>query len=518
MTVSGPPRIGRAAVLAALERLDTPFRLVASSEGPAVVEGVDAPGREVLARVPALTPDRLGDPSFRADLGVRLAYCGGAMANGIGSVELVAELARVGCLGFFGAAGLSTARIRDAVDRLRAEVGGLPWGVNLIHSPADPRQEQETVDLLVERRVPAVETSAFLSLTPRVVELRARGLTERPDGGVAPARRILAKVSRPEVAERFLRPAPEATLRELVQAGRISEQEARLAARIPVADDLTAEADSGGHTDHRPLSVLLPMMLAQRDRVAQETGVRVRVGAAGGLGTPIAVAGAFAMGAAYVVAGSVHQACVESGTSDLARALLAEAGMADVTTAPASDMFEGGVTVQVLRRGTLFALRGSWLYQLYREHPSLEALPAADRERLERQVQRAPVEELRRQCEAFFAYRDPAQLERAAREPKHRMALVFRWYLGRSSRWAIAGDAERRTDLQIWCGPAMGAFNDWTRGTFLERPEERRVSVVAVNLVAGAAFLARARWLADQGVDPGLEGYGWRPRPLSPPT
>jgi trans-AT polyketide synthase/acyltransferase/oxidoreductase domain-containing protein len=30
------------------------------------------------------------------------------------------------------------------------------------------------------------------------------------------------------------------------------------------------------------------------------------------------------------------------------------------------------------------------------------------------------------------------------------------------------GDETRRMDYQIWCGPAMGAFNDWVRGSFLE--------------------------------------------------
>ncbi|MCB9683912.1 MAG: PfaD family polyunsaturated fatty acid/polyketide biosynthesis protein [Alphaproteobacteria bacterium] len=507
---------GRGAVLAALERLDRPFLVVREGVGVRVVDGEVAPGREILARVPALPPERLGDRSFREDHGLVLAYCAGAMANGIASVEVVTELARVGGLGFFGAAGLDTPRIRAAVQRLRSELGELPWGVNLIHSPAEPHQEQQTVDLLVEAGVRAIETSAFLSLTPMVVELRARGLRTRPDGVIVPARRLLAKVSRPEVAEKFLRPPPDEILRRLVAGGRITEDEARLAARLPMADDLTAEADSGGHTDHRPLSVLFPLLRALRDRIGAETGHRVRVGGAGGLGTPDAVAAAFAMGAAYVLTGSVNQACVESGTSDLARGLLADAGMADVTTAPASDMFEGGVTVQVLRRGTMFAQRGSWLYELYRDHASLESLPADVVKRLETQVLRASIEEVWRGCEAFFAERDPRQLEKAARDPKHRMALVFRWYLGLSSRWAIAGEADRRTDLQIWCGPAMGAFNDWTRGTFLERADERRVGVVAVNLMAGAALWARARWLTEQGVDPGLQGYGWRPRRLAP--
>ena len=136
------------------------------------------------------------------------------------------------------------------------------------------------------------------------------------------------------------------------------------------------------------------------------------------------------------------------------------------------------------------------------------------RERLERQILRASVSEVWAECERFFEGRDPAQLVRAARDPKHRMALVFRWYLGRSSGWATAGDDARRTDVQVWCGPAIGAFNDWTRGTFLAEPENRRVVTVAANLMTGAAMLSRARTLHDQGVDVGIDPYAFRPRPL----
>ena len=65
------------------------------------------------------------------------------------------------------------------------------------------------------------------------------------------------------------------------------------------------------------------------------------------------------MGAAFVVTGSVNQACIESGSSDIVRKMLAEASQADVTMAPAADMFEMGVKVQVLKRGTMFAMRGA---------------------------------------------------------------------------------------------------------------------------------------------------------------
>jgi hypothetical protein len=80
------------------------------------------------------------------------------------------------------------------------------------------------------------------------------------------------------------------------------------------------------------------------------------------------------------------------------------------------------------------------------------------------------------------------------------MALVFRSYLGLSSRWANAGDTSRAMDFQIWCGPAMGAFNEWTRGTFLAAPEQRRAEVVALNLLYGAAKHLRALTLRLQGI------------------
>ena len=84
------------------------------------------------------------------------------------------------------------------------------------------------------------------------------------------------------------------------------------------------------------------------------------------------------------------------------------------------------------------------------------------------------------------------------------MALVFRWYLGLSSRWANAGDPTRTLDYQVWCGPAMGAFNEWARGSYLEHPTNRTVVTVALNLLYGAAVALRQAQLRSQGV--GLRG------------
>jgi PfaD family protein len=456
------------------------------------------------AAVPALKPENLGDESFRRDHRLRYAYVAGAMANGIASTRLVAEMAGAGMLGFFGAAGLDLAKIEAAIDELARAVPGAPYGFNLIHSPNEPGLEAGVVDLYLRRGVRLVEASAYLRLTLPVVRYRVSGIRRDAEGRVVAPNRIIAKVSRVEVATQFFSPPPREFLDELVRAGEITAEQAALAARIPMAQDLTAEADSGGHTDNRPLVTLLPTLLALRDRLQGQFGYEqpLRVGAAGGLATPAGLAAAFAMGAAYVLTGTVNQACVESGSSDAVRRMLAQAEQADVAMAPAADMFEMGVRVQVLKRGTMFPMRAARLYDLYRAHAGLEALPEADKAFIEKQLLRSSLEDGWRGTRDYFLKRDPAQVERAERDPKHRMALVFRSYLGLSSRWANAGEPSRTMDYQVWCGPAMGAFNEWTRGTFLEKPENRRVVVVAQNLIYGAALQLRQQYLRAQGMQP----------------
>jgi PfaD family protein len=424
------------------------------------------------------------------------------MANGIGSVEIVEAMARAGMLGFFGAAGLSPGRVEAAIDRVQQSVPNLPHGFNLIHSPNEPDLEEAIVNLYLRRGVRLVEASAYLELTLPVVKFRTAGIHATSDGRVVAPNRIIAKVSRVEVATRFFSPPAERFLNELVRRGDLTPEQARLAQQTPMAQDVTAEADSGGHTDNRPAITLIPTLIALRDRLQalHRYQVPLRVGAAGGIATPAGVAAAFQMGAAYVLTGSINQACVESGSSDAVREMLAQAEQADVIMAPAADMFEMGVKVQVLKRGTMFAMRAAKLYELYRAHGGIDEIPAAERAQLEKTIFRAPLQEIWEQTRQFWQGRDPGQLARAEKDARHRMALVFRWYLGLASRWANAGEPTRKVDYQVWCGPAMGAFNEWVKGSFLEQPRNRRVVVVARNLLAGASVLTRLHFLRCQGV------------------
>ncbi len=457
---------------------------------------------ETLTAVPPLLPQQLGNPRFLEAYGVKYAYTTGAMANGIASEEMVIALGKAKMLASFGAGGLVPSRIEEAIKRIQAALPNGPYAFNLIHSPKEPTIERDTVDLYLKYGVRTVEAAAFMNLTPNIVYYRAAGLSLNSDNQIDIKNRVIGKISRREVATHFMQPAPTKILKQLQAQGLITELQATLAEKVPMADDITVEADSGGHTDNRPLVCLLPSLIALRDEIQEKQGYAtpIRIGAGGGIATPHSALAAFMMGAEYVVTGSINQACLESGSSTHTRTLLAQIGMADVMMAPAADMFELGVKLQVIKRGTLFPMRAQKLYDLYTTYNAIEDIPPAEKRKLEQQLFRKPLETIWQETVDYFSKRDPEQISKAANDSKRKMALIFRWYLGQSSRWANTGEKGREMDYQIWAGPAMGTFNDWVQGTYLAKPQNRHVVDLAHQIMTGAAFLYRMQNLKLQNL------------------
>ena len=464
------PESGAAGMLAALERCHEPAWVVGGLDGDASRLGVAFGGHVSASPVPgsyplhALLPpvhaEWLGDRTFCEEHGTRFAYVTGAMATGIASVELVCAPAARGFLAFYGAGGLSLERVERDLDTIIDRLSDRPdaaWGSNLIHSPDQPALEDALVDAFLLRGVSRIEASAFMSLSPAIVRYAATGLAlrhlrtdsspEPGDGEDQPARSgapfpAAASAGAPGRARRGRRHHRRGSAAGRASAGRrrcdVRGRFGRAHGSPPVDGAATRHPSSCATSSPLPEGGRGPCASARR--AAWATLPRLR--------PPSRWA------PDYVVTGSVNQVAIESGTSDAARAMLALAGLADVTMAPAADMFELGIEVQVLRRGTLFAQRAKRLYELYREYPSLDALPAETRQKLEREILRASVDEIWRECEVFWSGREPAQLERAARDPHHRMALVFRWYLGNSNRWAREGAPNRQTGLSnlVWAG------------------------------------------------------------------
>ncbi|OQY20616.1 MAG: 2-nitropropane dioxygenase [Desulfobacteraceae bacterium 4572_35.1] len=453
--------------------------------------------------IPPIKLEFCGDPLFLRTHKLRYPIIAGSMAKGISSAQMVIAMGTAGMLGFFGAAGLPLEQVQEQINIIKKALPEGQYGCNLIHSPHEISLEQALVKLYIANDIHLIEASAFLTMSLALVHYRLHGIHSDSSGNIIAPNRIIAKISREEVAHHFLSPPPQKMVNKLVEQGVITPEQAALAAKIPMAEDITAEADSGGHTDNRPALALFPTICALRDQLQKQYNYPTtpRIGLAGGIATPHAAAAAIAMGAAYMVTGSVNQACVESGTSDMVRQMLAETRQADVAMAPAADMFEMGVDVQVLKRGTMFSMRAKKLYEIYRQHPSLDAIPEPERLKLEQTFFREPLNNVWQKTRDYFLQRDPSQVERAERDPKHLMALVFRAYLGQATHWANAGDPGRKMDFQVWCGPAMGAFNAWAKDTFLQQPENRNVACVNLNILFNAAVLIRANYLRQQGID-----------------
>ena len=206
----------------------------------------------LLSYAPPLHPENLGHPEFKTRYHIKYPYVCGAMAHGITSVELVKSAGNAGMIGFFGSAGLSLTDLEKSIVCLKSEAANIPYGFNLVFTGA-PDQEQAIVDLYLKHGISLISAAGYLRLTLALLYYRIKGIYQESDGTIICPNNIIAKTSRLEIAKQFLSPPPEKMLKQLVAQKKISQKEADLAKNIPVATDLTAEADSGGHTDNRQL-------------------------------------------------------------------------------------------------------------------------------------------------------------------------------------------------------------------------------------------------------------------------
>jgi len=444
---------------------------------------------EAAAQV-RISAARLGSEQFKRAYGIKYAYLAGAMYKGIASKEVVVAMAKAGLMGYLGTGGLRLDRIESDIRSIQSQ---LPadgrYGMNLLSDLSQPELEQRTVELLLGCGVRFVEAAAYMQVSPSLVRYRSKGLKRRSDGRIEAPHRVLAKISRPEVATAFMQPAPEAILRQLVQAGHLSAEEADLSRLLPVASEICVEADSGGHTDRGVAHVLMPVMLSIRDEMMAEHGYgeTIHVGAAGGIGTPEAAAAAFVMGADFILTGSINQCTVEAGTSVAVKDMLETAGPQDTAYAPAGDMFELGAKVQVFKKGIFFPARANKLYELYLRHNSLDEIDLKTRRQIEEKYFRRSFDDIWQETKSYYLAAGRSRLEELERSPKLKMALIFRWYFVHTSRLAMNGDEQQKLDYQIHCGPALGAFNRWVKGTALESWRNRHVADIAERLLNATA-------------------------------
>lgn len=441
-----------------------------------------------------ILPSSLGSYEFKKDYNLKFTYLTGGMFRGIASQEMVVQIGKAGMMGFFGTGSVSLAQIEAAIQYIKNNLSGqYSYGLNLVHSPNNPEREESKVDLLLKHGVINIEAAAFINITPALVKFRAKGLTKDNNGVISVKNRIIAKVSRPEVAEEFLNPAPDRIIAKLLAENKITQEESVLLKEIPVADDICVEADSGGHTDGGVAYALMPAMICLRNEMMKKYRYQkmIRIGAAGGIGTPEAAAAAYIMGADFIMTGSINQCTVEAATSDKVKDLLQQANVQDTEYAPAGDMFELGARVQLLKRGLLFPARANKLYDLYRRFNSLSEIDENSKNLIQKKYFKKTFEEVYKEVKTRYSIRE---IEEAEQNPKRKMAMIFKWYFNYGTRLALSGSNENQVDYQIACGPALGAFNQWVKGTSLENWRNRHVDEIALKLMNETAILLNQRY------------------------
>lgn len=472
---------------------------VQSNCTPIVEEKVSEPSEEIKPFENDELAYQLGSKTFRENYGIKYAYLTGAMYRGIASKELVVRMGKANLLGYLGTGGMSLREIEEDIKFIQKELKpGQVYGMNLLHNMANPQAEMDTVQLYLNYGIKKVEASAFMQITPSLVYYRLKGLKKDENDVVVCENKVLAKISRPEVAEEFMRPAPERIVNKLLDQGLITQEQADLSRLVSMSTEICVEADSGGHTDGGVALVLLPAMKSLRTQLAKEFDFAksISIGLAGGIGTPESIACAFVMGADFVLTGSINQCTVEAGTSDVVKDLLQEINVQDTDYAPAGDMFEIGAKVQVLKKGVLFPARANKLYALYQQYDSIEDLPTKTKAQLEKSYFKRSISEVWEETKTYLTKNgEETTIVDAEQKPKKKMALIFKWYFGYSNQLSFKAEVSDKVNFQIHTGPALGAFNQWVKGTPLENWRNRHSDEMATKLMDEAANCMKSNLL-----------------------
>ena len=309
-------------------------------------------------------------------------------------------------LGFFGAAGLSP-KPSEAADPLCDEIPGLAVRLQPHPQPRTSRPRAAVVDLFLRARRPPGRGVGVPRPDAAASCATASPASRRRGGGIVPPNRIIAKVSRVEVAPKFLCARPRGRCSGAAR-GRAKSRRAS-GARAPAADGGRRHRRGRLGRPHRqPAARRLlpdaPAPCATSCSRSTATPSRSRVGAAGGIATP--------RGGRRVRDGRGlrrHRLGQPGVPSNRARPTPCarcspRRGRPTSTMAPAADMFEMGVKVQVLKRGTMFPMRAAQALRAVPDvTPASTRFPPPTRPGLEKQIFRATLDERWEETAPFFA-------------------------------------------------------------------------------------------------------------------
>lgn len=432
----------------------------------------------------------IGDREFCEDYNISYPYAVGSMHKGISSPQLVAKMAQNGFLSFLGTGSLELKEVEKIIVETKQLVReGQAFGCNFAANIHDSYKEEEIMDLFLKHNICSIEASGFWTISPSLLKFRAKGLSRSETGEILIKNKILIKLSRVETAMEFLSVPPHPLIDQLFKEGQITFDEVSMIKQVPLVDDICVMGDSGGETSQSNLNLVLPTIIQLRDKLAEEKlfNKRVRIGAGGGIGTPETAAVAFLLGADFVLTGSINQCTVEAETSNVVKNMLQKVDLHDMSFVPSVNDLEIRGQTQVVKKGVFFPPRANKLYDLLKQYNDISDIDIKTKEIIEEKYLSEKIQNILRA--------DELQSSSKKRTPKSDMQALLKFYQNNSVQLAIKGDTSQKVNFNIYCGPALGAFNRWVKGTELEDWNNRHVDVIAKKMMVETEKLLESKRL-----------------------
>lgn len=354
---------------------------------------------------------------------------------------------------------------RSDIDSARSLIGeasknGL--GVRFQANFLVPEDEIIIADALIEGHICHIEAEGFFRPTKALVKLRIKSASANSSS------RLLIRASSLEAAKKFMRPADQELVNQLVRDEQITAEEVSIAKELPLAD---AIAYSGEWQQ------LQQLIQARDDQIGRGKpfvdGRRVFIGSAYGIGSPSTVISAVTCGAEFVIADSIYLCTRESGVKSEIKSLLQVLNEADIAMAPHPDLFEFGQQVPVVDRNGSYVSYAKALLRIWKSEESVDKLSSYSLSVLEayalgelHEIWTNIVKEPNR-----FSLRE---VEDAAQHPRLKLSLIIKYLLMEKS----ISDG-----IPLGIGKELGEFNRWLNKKGVIEWQDRKLIDIASKVI-----------------------------------
>lgn len=427
----------------------------------------------------------LGSSDFKTEYDTEFAYVVGGLYHGVSSAAMIRTLNNAGIVGFLGLQGMDLNAGKELLDTALQSVPKERIGTHIVYNGLKPEESASALQMIIEYDIRRIEISGFFKPSQELILYRLRGLSYGKNDIPQSAYKMIVYVNNPKVMEEFLKPASEQLIGRLLTQRKITEEEAVIAAKLPICDDICIDNVSSGAGR---LSWISNLKHYARE-LSEKYGIKkmVRIGIGGGIGNPEMLALAFLAGADFVTTRSMNQCTAEAETSPQVKDLLQSAAENDFTYAPVEELFEFGEKVSVLKRGTLYPIRALKLYEIYTKYNSIEEISEKEKKLITEKYFHMSFEEM---FERAARELTPAEQRIASEQPKYKMSLIFKGFLKQCLLWAQTGKAGEEINFAVVSGSEMADANRWLKNSGLEEWSTRHVDELAKRMMEeGEAYL-----------------------------